>query len=145
MLRHEKARISVLMKNADLRHVTIFEEFLLLRDFEKTENILESKNIERKEGHVELQHQLKDCQRKIDLKRKDLENLDLKQKQLMESYNQLTHDELKYPDFLLKVFKRKIKRKKKVEGEEEDEGNCLDLISFETMKYHLNRSLISSN
>ena len=120
VLRHEKARIAVLMKNADLRHVTIFEEFLLLRDFEKTENDLEQKQIKRKEDHTDVQTQLKELLRKIDAKRKDIEQLDSKQKQLVENYNHLTHDEMKFSDFLYKVFKRKIKRKKKAEGEEEE-------------------------
>lgn len=122
VLRHEKSRISVIMKNADLRHVTIFEEFLLLRDFEKTENILEQKQIERKEGHIDLQRQLKVIHRAIDSKRKDIDHLDIKQKQLVETYNQATRDETKFADYLLKVFRKRIKRKKKTESDEEDEG-----------------------
>jgi hypothetical protein len=122
VIRHEKARISIFMKNADLRHVTIFEEFLLLKDFEKTENELEQKQKKRKEDHLEVQIQYKELQRKMESKRKEIDSLDLKQKQLLETYNNLTHEEVKYSDFLYKVFKRKIKRRKKIDGEEEDEG-----------------------
>jgi hypothetical protein len=34
----------------------------------------------------------------------------------------MTQDESKFSDFLTKVYKRKIKRKKKVEGAEDEEG-----------------------
>ena len=122
VLRHEKARISVYMKNADLRHVTIFEEFMLLRDFEKTENELEQKLAKRKEEHLEVQLKSTDIQLKIDSKKKDIEKLEDNLKHLLQAFNHMTHDETKYADFLLKVYKRKIKRKKKVEGAEEDEG-----------------------
>ena len=122
VLRHEKARLSIFMKDADLRHVTIFEEFMLLRDFEKTENNLEQKLIKRKEEHLDVQMKLNDVQAKIDSKRKDIEKLDENQKKLTESFHQMIHDETKFGDYLTKVYKKKIKRKKKVEGAEEEEG-----------------------
>jgi hypothetical protein len=122
VLRHEKARISIYMKMADLRHVTLFEEFMLLREFEKTENELELKLAKKKEEHLDMLSKLTDIQSKIDGKRKDIEKLDDNLKQLLQTYNQLTHDEIKYADFLTKVYKRKIKRKKKTDGSQEDEG-----------------------
>lgn len=122
VLRHEKAKLGIFMKHADLRHVTIFEEFMLLRDFEKTENSLEQKLIKRKEEHLDVQMKLNDVQAKIDSKRKDIEKLDENQKKLTESFQQMIHDETKFGDYLTKVYKKKIKRKKKVEGAEEDEG-----------------------
>ena len=95
---------------------------MLLRDFEKTENDLEQKLASKKEEHSEMLAKLNEVQAKIDLKRKDIEKLDEKQKHLTETYHTMTHDETKYADFLSKVYKRKIKRKKKTEGAEEDEG-----------------------
>ncbi|RNA43265.1 cilia- and flagella-associated 44-like [Brachionus plicatilis] len=76
VLRHDKARISIYMKKADLRHVTIFEEFLLLKDFEKTENELEQKLSMKKDEHIEMQSKLAETQSKLDLKKKDIEKLD---------------------------------------------------------------------
>ncbi len=126
VLRHEKAKADVFMKNADLRHVTIFEEFLLLRDFEKTETILEQKQIERKEGHVELQRQVKSVQRAIDAKKKDIDGLENRQKQLLDTYHAVTRDETKFADYLYKVFKKKIKRRKRTEGDEDEEEESDD-------------------
>lgn len=127
VLRHEKARVSIYMKMADLRHVTLFEEFMLLREFEKTENELELKLAKKKEEHLDMLSKLTDIQSKIDGKRKDIEKLDDNLKQLLQTYNQLTHDEIKYADFLTKVYKRKIKRKKKTDGSQEDEGMIIEL------------------
>ena len=123
VLRHEKAKLAVFMKNADLRHVTLFEELMLLKEFEKTENELENKLTTKKEEYMDMQAKLADVQLRIDNKRKDIEKLDHNQKQLMHTYAQLTHDETKYGDFLSKVYKRKIKRKKKTNeaGADEDE------------------------
>lgn len=43
ILRHEKQELDVYMKLADLRHVTLLEELLLLKDFEKRESILQER------------------------------------------------------------------------------------------------------
>lgn len=102
--------------------MTIYEEFMLLREFEKTENDLESKLIKRKEEYLEMQTKLADAQLKIDNKRKDIEKFDEQYKQLAHTFTQMIHDETKYSDFLARVYKRKIKRKKKTEGQEDDEG-----------------------
>lgn len=102
--------------------MTIYEEFMLLREFEKTENELEMKLTKKKEEFLEMQTKLADAQLKIDNKRKDLDKLDENYKQLAHTFSHMIHDETKYNDFLARVYKRKIKRKKKVEGQEEDEG-----------------------
>lgn len=95
---------------------------MLLRDFEKMENQLELKQEKKKEEHLDVQTKVAEIQLKLDKKRKDIEALDEKQKHLMDTYHKMTQEETKYADFLSKVYKRKIKRKKKVEGEEEEEG-----------------------
>lgn len=96
---------------------------MLLREFEKTENELELKVNTKKEEHLDMQTKLTDAQLKIDNKRKDIEKLDESYKQLAHTFAQTIHDETKYNDFLTRVYKRKIKRKKKVEGQEDDEGS----------------------
>lgn len=108
------------------RHVTIYEEFMLLREFEKTENELELKLNTKKEEHLDMQTKLAEAQLKIDAKRKDLEKLDENYKQLGHTFSQAIHEETKYHDFLVRVYKRKIKRKKKVEGQEDDEGRIAE-------------------
>jgi cilia- and flagella-associated protein 44 len=121
ILRHERSQVAKVLKNIDLRHVTLYEEFMLLRDFEKTENELEQKKEKKREENVEMLGKISEIQLKIDAKKKDIEKLDEQQKQLTETYYQMTKSETKFADFLTKVYKRKIKRKKKLEGEEVDE------------------------
>ena len=43
LLRHDKFRLDITMKNADLRQVTLFEELVLLKEYEKREDVLAEK------------------------------------------------------------------------------------------------------
>lgn len=42
-LRHDKQHLDVALKCADLRQVTLFEEYMLLKEFEKRENVYATK------------------------------------------------------------------------------------------------------
>lgn len=43
LLRHQKLKLDIMMKTADLRHITWFEELLLLKNFEKHEDTLQER------------------------------------------------------------------------------------------------------
>lgn len=43
LLRHQKLKLDTQMKLSDLHHVTLFQEILLLKNFEKQENILQER------------------------------------------------------------------------------------------------------
>ena len=43
LLRHQKLKLDIQMKLSDLHHVTLFQEMLLLKNFEKQENILQER------------------------------------------------------------------------------------------------------
>lgn len=43
LLRHQKLKLDIQMKTADLRHITWFEELLLLKNFEKHEDTLQER------------------------------------------------------------------------------------------------------
>lgn len=43
LLRHQKQKLDIQMKTADLRHITWFQELLLLKNFEKHEDILQER------------------------------------------------------------------------------------------------------
>lgn len=60
ILRHEKQELDVYMKLADLRHVTLLEELLLLKDFEKRENILQERltNYIQEENEIAVRERL---------------------------------------------------------------------------------------
>jgi hypothetical protein len=43
LLRHQKLKLDTKMKLSDLHHLTLFQEMLLLKNFEKQENILQER------------------------------------------------------------------------------------------------------
>lgn len=62
-----------------------------------------------------------DCQGKLEAKKKDIEKLQERDKALQETFKQSLGENNKFADYLSKVFKKKIKRKKK---ETEGGGLC---------------------
>lgn len=43
LLRHQKLKLDIQMKTADLRHTTWFQELLVLKNYEKYENTLQER------------------------------------------------------------------------------------------------------
>ncbi|XP_064651335.1 cilia- and flagella-associated protein 44-like isoform X2 [Lineus longissimus] len=123
VLRHEKFKLDVIMKNADLRHVTLFEELVLLKEFEKRENVLAAKVEGKQQEKMDMQAKVVDCQQKLDVKRKDIEKYQELEKNLTATFLQTLGDNNKFAEYLTKVFKKKIKRAKKktTEGEDSDD------------------------
>ncbi|XP_048588414.1 cilia- and flagella-associated protein 44-like isoform X2 [Nematostella vectensis] len=123
-LRHEKMNTEVGLKCADLRQVTLFEEFVLLKDFEKRENIYANKVNTRLEEKEDMQDKVEDCQLKLDTKKQDIEKLQDQEKALHTTFATTLGENNKFENFLTKVFKKKIKRAKKKtqteEGSDED-------------------------
>ncbi|CAG5122902.1 unnamed protein product, partial [Candidula unifasciata] len=124
LLRHDKFTMDVVMKDGDLRLVTLFEELILLKEYGKTEDILAEKLVSKQQEKMDMQAKIMEVQRKIDLKKKDIEKLQEKEKTLMATFTQ-SLGENKFSDYLMKVFKHKIKRTKKkmADGQDSDEGS----------------------
>lgn len=51
----EKLKLDVDLKNADLRYITLFEEFLLLKEYEKHENLLGNKLAMKQQEKIDQQ------------------------------------------------------------------------------------------
>ena len=51
----DKLKLDVDLKNADLRYITLFEEFLLLKEYEKHENILGNKLAVKQQEKIDQQ------------------------------------------------------------------------------------------
>ncbi|XP_077985504.1 cilia- and flagella-associated protein 44-like isoform X2 [Glandiceps talaboti] len=113
LLRHDKLTLEIDLKSADLRHVTLFEELQLLKEFEKRENVLADKVEGKNREKGDMQSKVMDCQVKLDNKKKDIEKLQEKEKALYAQFQQSLGDNNKFAEFLTKVFKKKIKRAKK--------------------------------
>lgn len=75
LLRHEKIQLDVDIKNADLREIILFEELILLKDFEKREGQLASKVAQKMQEKEEMEDKLDECQEAVDNKKAELEKL----------------------------------------------------------------------
>uniref|UniRef100_A0AAY4ATV8 Cilia- and flagella-associated protein 44 n=1 Tax=Denticeps clupeoides TaxID=299321 RepID=A0AAY4ATV8_9TELE len=106
LLRHDKLWLDVQMKLADLRHITLFQEWLLLKDFEKRENTLQERLSSRLQEQTDIRQQL-------ELKRSDIAKLQEKEKAIVSAFHASLGENNKFADFLNKVFKKKITRAKK--------------------------------
>ncbi|XP_067402528.1 LOW QUALITY PROTEIN: cilia- and flagella-associated protein 44 [Emydura macquarii macquarii] len=126
LLRHQKLKLDTQMKCADLRHITWFEELLLLKNFEKHEDTLQE--------HVNsLSNEVEDMQWKLDNyltqmedKKYEITKLQEREKALYATFQASLGENNKFASFLTKVLKKKIKRvkKKEVEGDrDEDEDS----------------------
>ncbi|GFR69194.1 cilia- and flagella-associated protein 44-like [Elysia marginata] len=55
LLRHDKFRMDIVMKDADLRQVTLFEELVLLKEYEIREDILAEKVANKQQEKLDMQ------------------------------------------------------------------------------------------
>ncbi|XP_046572732.1 cilia- and flagella-associated protein 44-like isoform X2 [Haliotis rubra] len=128
LLRHDKFELDIVMKNADLRQVTLFEELVLLKEYEKSEDVLAAKVTGKQQEKLEMQNKILEVQGKMDAKKKDIEKLQEKERTLHATFVTSLGDNNKFADYLTKVFKKKIKRTKKktAEGDGSDEDSDED-------------------
>ncbi|KAI1891221.1 hypothetical protein AGOR_G00141550 [Albula goreensis] len=125
ILRDEKEKLDVQMKMADLRHITLFQELLLLKDFEKRENTLQERLNSRTQEERSIRAKWEDCKKQLEQKQQLMLKLQQKEKALHASFQSSLGENNKFADFLTKVFKKKVKRVKKKEktGDEEEQEN----------------------
>ncbi|KAM4046708.1 cilia- and flagella-associated protein 44 isoform 2-T2 [Anomaloglossus baeobatrachus] len=137
IVRHQKMQLDVHMKMADLRHITLFEELLLLKDFEKREDVLQEKVSDRIAELDEVKRRAEDSVQQLEAKRKEVLRLQEKEKALHAAFHTSLGEGNKFVTFLTKVFKKKIKRVKKKEarGEEEEDDEDSDEDSDEESTY----------
>ncbi|KAL0968428.1 hypothetical protein UPYG_G00266720 [Umbra pygmaea] len=121
LLRHEKLELDIQMKLADLRHVTLFQELLLLKEFEKSENPLQERLNACLDKKEDLRSKLNECKQALELKRKDITKLQEREKAIAATFQKALGENNKFADFLTRVFKKKIKRVKKKENVGDDE------------------------
>lgn len=119
LLRHDKISLDVDLKMADLKQITLLEELLLLKEYEKREKTLLGRVMGKRTELNEVYSKVAEMQAKLETKRRDIDKLVDKEKSLYATFNASLGDNNKFADFLNKVFKKKIKRAKKKTTEEE--------------------------
>ncbi|KAM3873982.1 cilia- and flagella-associated protein 44 [Diretmus argenteus] len=130
LLRHQKRSLDIQMKLGDPHHVTLFQERLLLKGFEKREDSLQETLNQRMAEENHITSKLEECNEQLELKRRDVAKLQERERALAAAFQASLGENNKFADFLTKVFKKKIKRKKETprkEGQgklqEEEEGS----------------------
>ena len=127
ILRHDKFKLDIVMKNADLRQVTLFEELVLLKEYEKREDILADKVTSKAQEKIDMQNKIVDITGKIEIKKKEIEKLGEKDRALNAQFLLLLGEKNHWAEYLTKVYKKKIKRaKKKVSEDDEDDESDED-------------------
>nr|XP_042115263.1 cilia- and flagella-associated protein 44 isoform X3 [Peromyscus maniculatus bairdii] len=124
LLRHRKLKLDTKMKLSDLHHVTLFQEMLLLKNFEKQENILQERVNSLDKEEQDLQWKINETLKEMEEKKNEITKLQEQEKALYAGFQSALGENNKFANFLMKVLKKKIKRakKKEVEGDaDEDE------------------------
>ncbi|XP_027630268.1 cilia- and flagella-associated protein 44, partial [Tupaia chinensis] len=124
LLRHQKLKLDTQMKLADLHHVTLFQEMLLLKNFEKQENILQERVNSLDKEEQDMQWKINETLKEMEEKKNEIARLLDQEKALYAGFQAALGENNKFANFLTKVLKKKIKRvkKKEVEGDaDEDE------------------------
>ncbi|XP_039856211.1 cilia- and flagella-associated protein 44 isoform X2 [Simochromis diagramma] len=125
LLCRQKLHLDWRLKLADLRLVTLFQEMLLLKQFQRREGGLHEKLNTCITEENSITSKLGECNEQLEMKRRDIAKLQEREKALTAAFQASLGENNKYEEFLTKVFKKKIKRVKKKEqtGNEEEDSD----------------------
>ncbi|CAH8582329.1 unnamed protein product [Schistosoma rodhaini] len=112
LLRQKRSQLGVLLKRSELYQYTLYNEYCLLKEFEKSEYVLMEKMKNRLEEKQYITNKVNELTLKLEQKKKDLEHLSQREHQIHEEFKTSLDDSHKFIEFLTKVFKKRIKRKK---------------------------------
>nr|KAG5698648.1 hypothetical protein BaRGS_003162 [Batillaria attramentaria] len=122
LLRHEKFRLDLLAKMGDLRTTTLTEEKILMRDCESVETAIRTRISQSYEQKTEMERNLRQLKQNAEKQTSELDKCAKKEKALLAQLDAIIGEKNPFRDFLIKVYKKKIKRKPKKEGTEGEEG-----------------------
>ncbi|KAK1884326.1 Cilia- and flagella-associated protein 44 [Dissostichus eleginoides] len=130
LLRHQKLHLDWQLKLADLRELTLYQELLLLKEFERREDSMQENLSARTKEEISITSKLEEYNEQLEVKRADIVKLQEREKALHAAFHASLGEENKFEEFLTKVFKKKIKRVKKKEptGNEDEGGAALDNV-----------------
>ncbi|XP_029301209.1 cilia- and flagella-associated protein 44 [Cottoperca gobio] len=127
LLRHQKLRLDCQLKMADLSQLTLYQELLILKEFESREDSLHEKLNTRIKEEISITSKLEECNEQQELKRGETAKLQERARALIAAFNASLGEDNKFEEFLTKVFMKNIKRVKKQQtGNEEEEDSDED-------------------
>ncbi|KAI9145545.1 hypothetical protein BKA69DRAFT_442216 [Paraphysoderma sedebokerense] len=101
------------IKFAEMRFHVLYEEWVLLKEFEKHDNALKEKLLVRRSERADLEVKIRDIQTKLMGKKKDVEDIIKKGKEVEIELRIMLGENNKYEDILTKIFRKRIKRPKR--------------------------------
>lgn len=136
-LRQEKFRLDADLKTTDLKLLTLYQELLMLKQFEGNENALNTKLLKCKSDKAVVVSEIGECQEKLQTKLDEIQAWQEKDKAIFNEFNTVVGGEKsEFYGQLLKIFRKRIKRAKKKahgdneESEEEEEDDKFDVDDF---------------
>nr|KAJ3422153.1 Cilia- and flagella-associated protein 44 [Polyrhizophydium stewartii] len=111
-LAHDRVVLEGDLKFADIKLLLFYQEWVLLKEFEKYDTALAEKLSTKKAEKAEIDLKIAECQEKLAVKKSEIESVILKERQIQEEFQRLLGENNKNEEYLTKVFKRKIKRSK---------------------------------
>ena len=136
-LRFERHVLVANIKQAELKLIILFQEYLQLLTFETRDNSLQQKQLKCMREKAEIIAGTLDLQAKMELKLDEMKSWASKGEQVLEAFNTLVPASHPFVEPLTKIFRKKIKRSKNnanagdgdedfEEEEEEDDDDDLD-------------------
>ncbi|XP_070199865.1 cilia- and flagella-associated protein 44-like isoform X3 [Littorina saxatilis] len=110
-LRHEKFLLDVVVEFCRLKVITLQEEQLLLRDCEHVEEEIHGRIEGCLEQRVDIDKSVKSLQGQLVKQGRELEELAKKEKVLYQKLEAIMGEAHNFHDYLVKVYKKKVKRK----------------------------------
>ncbi|NXT60725.1 CFA44 protein, partial [Chaetops frenatus] len=124
LLRHEKLKMDVQMKSADLRCITFCEELLILKKLEIHEDLLEEQICALINEQEDIQSKLKSYFAQMEDRKCEIVMLQEREKALYASFEASLGEDDEFADFLTDIFKKEVECVEKEEvGREADEEN----------------------
>jgi hypothetical protein len=120
-LRQEKLKLDNDLKAADLRMITLYEELVLLREFETKDTALALKMEKCRGDKAGVVTAISEFQAQLATKREEIGVWQEKDKTIMNEFDTLVGEGNQFMPQLLKIFKKRIKRAKKRGNGDEDE------------------------
>ncbi|TRY65681.1 hypothetical protein DNTS_005533 [Danionella cerebrum] len=116
------------MPEENTLHVTLFEELLLLKDFEKREERLQERLHTYRKEEDEITARALELRRQQDHRRREIQRLQLKEKSIFQSFQSSLgeNQNQRFQELLSRLFRKKVKRSRKKEAQREPGGDVTE-------------------
>ncbi|XP_070529333.1 cilia- and flagella-associated protein 44 isoform X2 [Cardiocondyla obscurior] len=114
----ERDRLDIVAENVNLNLflLTLRQEYIILKEYETMENVLQDQVNRRSEEASAIRHKVQTATDKADIKTKEITKLRNKIKDIISEYMHKVNDN-KFRNFLCRIFKKKYKEVKEDEDE----------------------------